>query len=331
MSSPQLIADALTRAGGDKLPAPARAYLFRRLTAQVASGESHAAYNLGGLRDTTFGATKEDSVRGEAAFPDLDSAARALVAASYREAPRNWGEVTETDLAQLGSYPLTRKIASLGEGITAQDVVKAAVVDMDPSGILASVYRPSAEAEATFKGLVADFAGFERLKVGEEIFAGKGVGGDPHIPNLRPDMEDWRTFRDDWLIGRIPGNEIGGRLIAQTIASNKIRRHLAEANVIDPALANQSHDRQGTSVDKSTSAIKAASSVDTFVKDTPVIGWLTDPGGRQTNIPGLGPVSNKALWLTGGAVVLLGALGYVRGGRAATNVYVEQPDREDED
>jgi hypothetical protein len=145
MSSPQIIADALTRAGGDKLPAPARAYLFRRLTTQIAGGEPAPTYNLGGLLDNSFGVTKDNSVRGEAAFPDLDTAARALVATSYREAPRDWGALTEKELAQLGSYPLTRK---LGEGPTAGDVIKAAVIDLDPSGVLANVYKPSAEAQA---------------------------------------------------------------------------------------------------------------------------------------------------------------------------------------
>lgn len=328
MSSPQLIADALTRAGGDKLPAPARAYLFRRLTTQVASGEPHTTYNLGGLRDASFGVLKENPVRGEATFPNLDSAARALVAASYREAPRDWGALTSQELAQLGSYPLTRKIAKLGEGPTAEDLVKAAVISLDPSGTLTSVYKPSDEAQTTFVGLLTDFAAFERLKVGENIFAGTKAGIDPHLPNLRPDMEDWRTFRDDWFFSRIPGNEIGGRLTAQTIAANKIRKYLAEAKVVDPLL--QTGDRQGTPVDQSTGAIKKAAALNTSVKDVPFFGWLTDPTGRKIDLPLIGPVNNKAFWLTTGAAALLGTLAFFKASHASTHIYLEPREREDE-
>jgi hypothetical protein len=84
-------------------------------------------------------------------------------------------------------------------------------------------------------------------------------------------------------------------------------------------------------VDQSTTAIKKAADVDTWAKDIPFFGWLTDPSNKKIDLPLVGPTNSKAFWLTAGAAALLGALVVVKGGRAATNVYVEQyEDDEDE-
>lgn len=104
--TPQDISEALRKAGIARLPAPAVAYLGERMLAMDLT-----RLNLGGLRDISAGCSRPEIGSGSpsvATFPDLDSAARALVAVSYRAAPRAWGDVGEPELATLGSYPIQR-------------------------------------------------------------------------------------------------------------------------------------------------------------------------------------------------------------------------------
>lgn len=256
MSSPHLLAGALSRAGVEKLPPPARAYLAQRLTAQIAAGDVDMARNLGGLRATSLGCAKRDE--REAAFPNIDAAARALVAVSFRAAPRDWGAMNAADLAQLGRYPWQ-------DSRHQQRVAALAGEQERPELGWWPGFGPTDEAQATFRALTADWEAFERIGVGTRV-----------LPFLKSDLDEWHKFRDEWKAGDIASSDIGGRLLAQTIAARKVREYLKDAKIVDPAL-QATPPVQDVAVDESTSALKAAAPVESWARSNPIVNWLTDP------------------------------------------------------
>lgn len=336
------LAEALERAGVDGLHPSARAYLTDRLVRHVSDT------NLGGLRDTRFGARRDDiggvaATNRFASFPDLGAAANALVSTAYRAAPRDWSRVDDAELTRLGDYPVSRpgsravgpadKIpVPRGDGdveyVSPEEAVSrgavqytesswdlgplfsglelgdasdwfksAALTALGPAGTVVDVVseRPSSDAEASFRRLMADWEGYDRLGVGGRV-----------LPGLRDDVVDWRKFRDDWLSGNIPGKDIAARLNVQVSASNKVRQLLKEGGVVDPAIA--SDPAKGVDVEESTAPLAVAASVNREAKDSPIIGWLTSPGGK-TNLPVIGPVPDKVIWTVGigvaAAIVLM--------------------------
>jgi len=305
LSAPE-IAGALARAGVDKLPPPARAYLAERLVAAGTEGTLSPA-NLGGLRGVTFGS---GSSPGLAKFPDIDAAARALVAVSYRAAPRAWGETDETTMSRLGSYPIHRNgaVALAGAPVgDAADFARSALkTALGPVAFVEDqFFGPSAEAESTFRGLVSDWEGYERILK-------QSPGVLDKLPELKDDVTEWRKFRDAWRAGSIPGNELGGLLNVQVSLSNKVRALLKERGVVDPILQQT---RTGVDVEKSTDALAAAKDVDTWAKNVPGISWLTDP----SKSPEVAAGRAGTLAIAGvAAAVLLSLLFYGRSSKMVT-------------
>ena len=290
MSSAAVIASALARAEVHRLPATGRAYLTTRLQHQIARGDIDPSRNLGGLRNVSFGSAGA----GEATFADIDKAAGALVAVSFRAAPRAWGKVTAAELAQLGTYPFDE---------ARQRQRFAELAGAPPEIGWWPGFGPSEAAEATFRGLMADHVAFERIGVGGRVFGPQDP--DKSHPNLEPDIQAWRTFRDAWLAGSLDSTEIGGQLGAQVSTANKIRRWLAEAKITDPEL--QTELRQGVSVDQATGVAAPAQKIETWAQSVPGLRWLTDPSQKPAD------ASKRILAVAGaGAAVLVGVALLVR-------------------
>ncbi len=348
------IANALSRAGIAQLPPVARAHLANRLTASLASGDL-TGFNLAGLRATTYGCARGGAALAE--FPDIDAGARAAVANAYRAAPRDWSFVDGAALARLGGYPIRHASPEKVPVPTSGGAIRyVAFGDAEESGatrnadgswdltsvrvegkslgefkwsylipgygpyaLVRDYFRPSEEAEATFRGLVADWEGYERIGVGASVLAGET---DPATglkrPSFRDSLVDWRTFRDEWKAGTIPGNETGGRLNAQVAISNMIRKNLAEYKIIDPALADSRHDRAGVDIEKSSEAMKDAAEKEQWCKGVPLCNWMTKPGQKIVMGP-FGPMPENIMWAGGiglgllGLIAASGAIAAVRG------------------
>ena len=286
MSTPHLIAGALARAGVHRLPPPARAYLAERLTAQIAGADVNVDRNLGGLRSTSLGCAKRGE--GEAVFPNIDTAAKALVAVSFRAAPRDWGAMSAGDLAQLNRYPFTADRHQ-------RRTVELAGQEARPELGWWPGFGPSDEAQQTFRSLTADWEAFERIGVGTRI-----------APYLKDDLTDWRKFRDEWKGGDIPSAEIGGRLLAQTIAARRVREYLKDEKVVDPIL--QTPAPKDIAVDEAADRTKpdgTFAAVDKWASKNPIVNWLTDPSQPPDK------ARNRILGTAGiglGLVALLGLL-----------------------
>lgn len=305
LSAPE-IAGALARAGVDKLPPPARAYLADRLVAAGTAGTLSPA-NLGGLRGVTFGSGSSPEL---AKFPDIDAAARALVAVSFRAAPRAWGETDSVTMSRLGSYPIHRKgaVALAGAPVgDATDFARSALkTALGPVAFVEDTFfGPSAESESTFRGLVSDWEGYERILKQSPGFLNK-------LPELKDDAAEWRKFRDAWRAGSIPGNELGGLLNVQVSLSNKVRALLKEKGVVDPVLQEM---RTGVDVEKSTDALAASKDVDSWAKSVPIVNWITDPSAP----PNAAASRAGAVAIAGIAVaVLVSLLFYGRSSKMVT-------------
>lgn len=328
--SPETLNAALQKAGVDKLPPAGKAYLSARILRQATEFGGLTESNIAALKEVSFGAGS-----GLASFPSIESATRAAIAVSYRAHPRDWGSVSAADLASLGNYPSTRpgasiigspsrvpvpkvdgiRYAPIGEAIAA-----GAVKNDDGSWNLTAVslgeisewkwsylipgygpytavkdyLGPTEAAQTTFRGLMADWEGFDRLGVGDKMFGPNDP--DKSHPDFREDVKDWRRFRDAWIDGSIPGNEVGGQLNVQVGVANKIRKNLAESKVVDPAIATE--ERKGVDVEHSTTAIQKAVAVETAAKGNVVLDWATRPGNK-TVLPVIGAVPDKALWAIG--------------------------------
>lgn len=330
-----VIAGALAKAGVEKLPPAARAYLANRLVTQGIDG-TLSAENLGGLRASTYGARKL-SVGGHAKFSDVDAAARALVATSYRAAPRDWSSASKEELARLGHYPLTRPGAKALAGprmvpVPTQDgTLKLATPDAAKS--FGAVLGDAGSWDLTAVALngvpvgefkwsylipgygpykvVKDYLGpseeaektFRGLIADWEAFDRLGVGKDV-LPGLRQDSVDWRKFREEWQNGDIPSADIGGRLTAEVIRANRVRLNLAEQKITDPALGPGL--RAGVEVASSVPALVKAEKVDDWAKSVPIVNWITAPD-QKTVAPFGFPMPERALWTVGAGLV--GAIG----------------------
>lgn len=312
MLTPEDIAAALDRAGVHDLAPSALAYLSGRLVKQGASGGATPT-NLGGLRDVTFGSAARGG--GLASFPDIDTAARALVSVSCRAAPRRWGDTTDAELAGLAMYPQPTPVV----GDVVADLFRMAVRTASSSAD-AFIFAPNKADQEAFQRLMADWEGYDRLGVGERILAGeKGPDGLRRV-NVREDVVDWRKFRDEWLAGQIDGAEIAARLNPQVSVSNKIRRYLKETNAIDPVL--QRDEARGVDVEESTGALQLAADVDKSARSNAFVNWVTSPGNK-TNLPIIGAVPTKVLWVGG---LGLGLALFVMARRGpTTRVVIEQP------
>ncbi len=175
-------------------------------------------------------------------------------------------------------------------------------------------FGPSAEAEATFRGLTADWEAFDRLGVGERI-----------LRHLEKDKYEWRSFRAAWKSANIDSTDIGGRLNAEVHRANRVRRELADAKVVDPALLG---DRQGADVTDSTNALKASVPIDNWASKIPILNWATSPASSLKDLDPRGPVGDakkKLMWVVGGAAALFLLLFATRGG--STNVYLPAASR----
>lgn len=330
-----VIAGALAKAGVDKLPPAARAYLANRLVTQGTDGHL-SAENLGGLRAYTFGARKLN-VGGTAKFPSAEAAARALVATSYRAAPRDWASTSKGDLARLGNYPMVRDGAKAltsarmipiptSEGaleLASPDVAQSFGAVLGDAGAwdLTKVSLgglPVGEFKWSYLipgygpyKLVKDYLGpseeaektFQGLIADWEAFDRLGVGGDI-LPELRQDSVDWRKFREDWQNGDIPSKDIGGRLTAEVVRANRVRLNLAEQKITDPALGTGL--RAGVEVASSVPALVRAEKVDAWARSIPVVNWITAPDQKTVSPLGF-PMPERALWTIGAGLV--GALG----------------------
>lgn len=316
MLTPEDIAAALDRAGAQSLAPSALAYLSERLVKQGASGGATPS-NLGGLRDVTFGSATRGG--GFASFSDIDAAARALVSVSCRAAPRRWGDATDAELAGLAMYP--QSLPAVGDIVA--DAFRAAVRIAAPT-IDSLLFAPNKADQEAFQRLMADWEGYDRLGVGERILAGeKGPDGLRRV-NVREDVVDWRKFRDEWLAGQIDGAEIAARLNPQVSVSNKIRRYLKEANAVDPVL--QKDDAKGVDVENSSGALRVAADVDKLARGNAFVDWVTSPGNK-TNLPIVGAVPTRVLWVGG---LGLGLALFVMARRGpTTRVVIEQPKPED--
>lgn len=288
ISARNTLAGALARAHIDKLSPPARAYLAERLTAQIAAADVDMERNLGGLRSTALGCAK----RGErdAVFPSIDAAAKALVAVSFRAAPRDWGAASDADLAQLGRYSFTvqrqeRRVAQL-----------AGQQDRPELGWWPG-FGPSDDAQQTFRALTADWEAFERIGVGTRV-----------LPFLKDDLADWRKFRDEWKNADIDSSEIGGRLLGETIRARRVREYLKEQKIVDPVL--QTPAVKDVAVDEAGERTKPGGSLDSIDKwaaRSPVVNWLTDPAQKPET------ARNKILATAGVALGLVAILGVLLG------------------
>lgn len=238
---------------------------------------------------------------GLAVFADLDEGARALVATSYRAAPRAWGDVGEAEIRALGRYPLERLQPALG--------AVAAAEDAPPIGWWPG-FGPSPEAEQTYRALTADWEGFDRAGVGQRI-----------LPHLRQDVIEWREFRDHWKAGDIDSSNINGALMAETARARRIRTELRDAKVIDPALG-PGRDIQAPGVEHSGGGLSFASAIDHWATGVPFLSAITAP---TSALGKLGVTPSGAL---AGAGLLALLLWYVStrggGGRSAVTVVVPQ-------
>lgn len=334
MVSPDVLSAALLRAGVNDLRPAARVYLANRLTRQAANG-GLTETNLGGLRNLSFGAAH--STAKLAAFASIDDAAKALVMVADRAAPRAWREPS-ADIGEVASPigPPDRIPLPIRGGVeyvpTEEAITRGAVRNSDgswdlsvvplgeltdfkwqylipgygPYAVARDYLGPTEDAQRAFRELVADWEGYERLGVGEKIFG----PGDPR-GNLRDTLIEWRKFRDDWLAGNIPNADVASRLNVARSDANKVRKYLAEAKVIDPALADPAFDKStGVTAETATTVTSAAASVERSAKTNPLVNFLTDPAGlgSTVNVPLIGPVPKKTVLVTSVAGVAALAL-----------------------
>ncbi len=205
------IFEALEAAGARQLEPRQAQWIAERMR----FGYSPEAQNIGGLRCTAPHVHTGEgcvSVPGVpyrlAKFASWADAARALVATSRRATAPS--DAPAPDLPQVG-FRSTHPDPTTGETGDLTDWAKRAAEIVDPLGSRL-LWGPSAEAEATFRGLLADWESFERAGV-----------PDKH-PELRDTFIAWVKFRDAWL----SGNTDEAALNPAVTDANRVRRTLAE-------------------------------------------------------------------------------------------------------
>lgn len=231
------IQDALSAAGVASVPLHGRQWIADRLRQ---FGHVPELRNIGGLcctrpHDHTAGGCiampTAGGVRHLAVFRTWDDAARCLVATARRAsaAPADPAE----DLPAVG-YTSTHPVGDETAG--PWDTVKEA---LGPVAELTSLFlnEPSAEAEAVFRGLLADWESFERAGV---------PGGVPEL-KLQETHAGWVKFRDAWLRGEPDTTDLNPKVAE----ANTVRRLLLErAGKLAPGELPPDL-RQGVDIEKS--------------------------------------------------------------------------------
>lgn len=235
---------ALQRAGARELTGPAGAWLRGRLARW---GQCPQGNNLGGLlcclpHDHTSGCVTVPVGGGRvlhlAAFPSLDRAAGALVATARRAAASSGQPAPDLPVGYTSTHP--RGAERLGFAPVLPFLLPAL------APLASTLTGPSAEAESTFRGLMADWEAFER----------EGV------PIRHPEQTEthavWSKFRDAWLSGR---PDVGS-LNSMVHDANRVRRDLA-AKAGRPAPA----PRPGVDIEHGSPALQAAAQVNQAAAD----------------------------------------------------------------
>lgn len=297
------IGEALARAGVVQLPPTARAHLAKRLAMGIAAGNNPAALRsttFGCARNGApgvasfatldigaaaavanafraaprdWGAVDAETLRRLESYP-IHRAASPIGPSDKVPVPDAKGAIRYVSFEEAeeagaqrnpdGSWNLT---TALVEGTPVGEFKWSYLIPgYGPYAIVRDYFAPSAEAEATFRGLVADWEAYERLGVGSTV-----------LHEHRDDLIAWRKFRDEWRAGSIPGNETGGRLNAQVSLSNMVRRGLKARGVVDPILQQE---RTGVDVAQSTSALADAEKTEQWCKGIPLCDWMTKPGQK---------------------------------------------------
>lgn len=337
----QHIAEALARAGIENLSPPARAHLARRLAIGFANCDESANNPAGlrdtvfgcarngsagfaTFKDLDSGARAAIANAYRAAPRDWSATDMAALASlgAYPIRRDDSGGLAKTIPVPMPDGAL--RYVSFGEAEAVGAIrnddgswnLTSVTVEGKPLGefkwsylipgygpyaVARDYFAPSEEAEATFRGLVADWEAYDRVGVGAKV-----------LPEHREDVVAWRKFRDEWRAGSIPRNESGGRLNAQVEISNMIRRGLKENGVVDPSLQQQ--ERKGVDVEKSTSALADAASTEQWCKGVPLCEWMTKPGQDLISTP-FGPLPKNIVVAGGvglGVLTLLAVIGGVR-------------------
>lgn len=269
------ITHALETAGVRSLPPAPRAWVSARLERL---GHCPEAHNLGGLlcclpHDHTAGGCVAVPVAGGrmrhvARFPSWDRAAEVLVQTARRAAATSEEPAPDLPVGYTSTHP--RGSEHLGF---------APLLPFLAPALAAELLGPSAEQEATFRGLLSDWESFER------------EGVPAKHPELGTTHAFWVKFRDAWLSGR-PDE---ANLNPAVEDANRVRRTLAEkAGKPPPPL------RKGVDVEESTPTLKAAASLSDAVKDA----------GREVRAqidqapPGVKLAGGAALLVAGGVGLL---------------------------
>jgi hypothetical protein len=241
---------ALEAAGAGNLPAPAQTWIGARLRSY---GYSPEAMNLGGLLCTlphnhSAGGCIAVSVGGAsrhfAAFPSWDQAATTLVAIAQRAAATPGAPAP--DLPQVGfasTHPRADELGGAIDQAVAQSVLGPILGPLAALTTLANA--PSAEAEAAFRALLADWESFER------------AGVPAKVSELRDTHDTWVKFRDSW----VQGNPDVLALNAMISDANRVRLTLAEKAGKPPPPLQKNID-----ADEVTRTLSAANWVDGRVK-----------------------------------------------------------------
>lgn len=255
------LAAELSKLGLDGLPSRARQMVLARVRA-------------GGLRDHRFGSARAARLGlGAAVERSEQDQARALMRWVARAQPRVWEHYPAT----LDRYPVDN--VRLGE---TQSVVSDPVADAKQVAFEKIIpgTGPSAEAQATFEALVADWEGFERILKEKGASPKTQAAANKLARLIARDLVEWREFRDAWKNG-IPSTQIGGKLLAETARARRIRQELADAKFVEPGALK---DIQAPSVDQATGAGKTAQSVEDWVQKQPMLNWLTSPNAGMKRI-----------------------------------------------
>jgi hypothetical protein len=235
-------------------------------------GDGGDAGDLGGL---DVAGLDLGGLDGRALFPDVLTAARALVAVSYRAAPRDWGNVGEAELRRLNRYPIHRlheqpRVA--GQAPLGWSLDAAGSVLWGPI-----TGRPSVEAEQTQRALTADWESFERLGVGSSI-----------LPGLAGDLRAWRSERDAWRKAEIDASAVGARLLGEVARARHVRDELRASKVIDPALGAFGAAAATLPAAPVGQAMSEAGDQGRGQQSSPLLEWIRSPSaGRAPLVVGL--------------------------------------------
>lgn len=278
------ITSALELAGAGELAPAGRAWLRDRLARW---GHAPSAHNLGGLlccvpHDHSAGGCIAVPVAGGrrrhvASFPSYERAAQVLVATARRASAA--ASDPSPDLPGVGytsTHPTEEEQGRSG-------FVPGLPIDLLPA-LAASWLGPSTEAEAVFRGLLADWEAFER------------EGVPAQFPHLRETHATWVKFRDEWLAGR-PDKTSLNPVVDD---ANRVRREIA-AKAGKPA----PEPRQGIDITDTTPALKDVRTVDDAAKAAAKAAANLANDLRAHVPPPAPPLPGRTLLLVAGGAGLL--------------------------